>query len=104
MNKFQMSWIGLVALLSSCTSQPAKPAPGAGPSGVPLIGQSQMGSRVSLADRSNWFIQPVGQGQTLYWAQGDPIRVMTVGNPSYPYILINARTGRTALARFAGRS
>ena len=105
MNTFRLSGICLLALLSSsCVSKPSKPAASPGFSGVPMVGQAQMGLRVALADHSNWLIQPVGQGQTMYWAPGDPIRVMSYIHPSYPYILINARTGRSALARFAGRS
>lgn len=63
-----------------------------------------MGLHVRLQDRSNWTVQPVGQGRSLYWQPGDPIRVLRYNHPTFSYILINDRAGNSTLARFMGKS
>jgi hypothetical protein len=58
---------------------------------------------LQLADGSRWQIQPAGQGVTLQWSPQDPVEVISVGHPSFSFVLANRRTGQGARARRLGR-
>lgn len=67
-----------------------------------ITARSLDGSLITLQDGSKWLISPLARYETVLWLVKDAVSVVHGSDKTYPYQLVDARTGTSAAARFLG--
>lgn len=63
----------------------------------------QNGSQLQLSDGSIYAIAPADQSKTSFWLTPFTIRIADSGDPAYPVLLTNSRTGESVKAKLIKR-